>query len=294
MNIDSYRNEVWSNKIGSLSHIKWACSDAFHQFLVGAPKLEILTDCQSRAPIRIKRQILAIQGLECTVVYNRGKDNIADYGSRHIMKELTEQVSNESFEKEIVGLMFEPDSESGHIIMKRAREDEHCQILKDTVENDLWKSCKNNPKISQFYGVAPDSSAVRGLVSYKYLLVPPFVTYNAFIDEAHKIGHSRENRTVDLFQEQIWFPGMRKLAKDVVKSCLSCQMTCDRRYDGPLQPTLLPPDVWHTISIDYKGPLKDGKCDLVAYNLSIPCRWILQFNIIHECQTNFGLNLCHF
>ena len=127
--------------------------------------------------------------------------------------------------------------------MKRASEDEHYQILKVTVENDLWKSCKNNKKISQFYGVAPDLSVVKGLVFYKDLLVPPFVMYNAFIDEAHKIGHSGEKRTVDLLRERIWFPGMTKLAKDVVKSCLSCQMTSDRTYDEPLQPTLLPPDV---------------------------------------------------
>ncbi len=76
--------------------IKWACSDALYQYLVGAPKFEIITDCKplvhlfnnpkSRAPIRIERQILAIQGLEYTVVYNKGKDNIADYGSRHITK----------------------------------------------------------------------------------------------------------------------------------------------------------------------------------------------------------------
>jgi hypothetical protein len=26
--------------------IKWACSDAFYQYLVGAPKFEIITDCK--------------------------------------------------------------------------------------------------------------------------------------------------------------------------------------------------------------------------------------------------------
>ena len=50
--------------------IKRACSDAFYQYLVGAPKFEILTDCKplvhlfnnhkSRALIKIERQILVI------------------------------------------------------------------------------------------------------------------------------------------------------------------------------------------------------------------------------------------
>ena len=271
--------ETWysQTKLEALA-IKWACSNSFYQYLVGAPRFEILTDCKplvhlfnnpkSRAPIRIERQILAIQGLEYTVVYNRGKDNIADYGSRPITKdELLEKIPTESFEEEIAGLLLEADSESDRIIMKRASEDKHYQILRDTVENDLWKLHKNDPIISKFYGVAPDLSVVKGLVFYKDLLVPPFIMHSTFIDKAHKIGHSGERRTVDLLQERIWFPGMTKLAKDAIKKCLSCQMTFDRMYDEPLQSTSLPPDVWHTISIDFKGPLSDGKYILVAYDL---------------------------
>jgi hypothetical protein len=167
--------------------------------------------------------------------------------------ELIEQMPKESFEEEIAALLFEPDSESDRIILKRANEDKDYQILRNVVENDLWKSHTNNPIISKFCGVAPDLSDVKGLVFYKDLLVPPFVTQSAFIDKAHKIGHSGEKRTVDLLRERIWFPGTTKLAKDAIKSCLSCQMTFDRTYDEPLRPTPLPPDVWHTISIDLKA-----------------------------------------
>ena len=141
--------------------IKWACSDAFYQFLVGASKFEILTDCKplvhlfnnpkSRALIRIERQILAIQGLEYTVVYNKGKDNIAYYGSPHITKnELIDQVLNKSFEEEIVGLLFEPDSESDRIIMERANEDEHYQVLKDVVETTCGNRIRTIQKFRSF------------------------------------------------------------------------------------------------------------------------------------------------
>ena len=76
--------------------IKFACADALYKYLVGAPKFEIITDCKplvhlfnnptSRAPLRIERQILAIQGLDYVVNYQKGAENIADYGSRHLTK----------------------------------------------------------------------------------------------------------------------------------------------------------------------------------------------------------------
>jgi hypothetical protein len=55
--------------------------------------------------------------------------------------------------------------------------------------------------------------------------------------------------------------------KRFVKSCLSCQSTFDRTYDEPLRSTPLPPNVWHTISVDFKGPSKYGRYILVTYDL---------------------------
>ena len=131
------------------------------------------------------------------------------------------------------------DSESDRIIMKRAREDEHYELLKDRVENYLWKSRHSFMELPH----SVDLLVVKGIVFYKDLLAPPFVMYDAFINEAHKIGHSGEKRAMDLLRERIWFPRMTKLPQDTVKSCLSRQMTFDRAYDEPLKPTPLPPDV---------------------------------------------------
>ena len=89
--------------------IKFACADALYKYLVGAPKFEIVTDCKllvhlfnnptSKAPLRIERQILAVQGLDYTVVYQ--KENLADYISRHIgVEEADESVVRAVIEME--------------------------------------------------------------------------------------------------------------------------------------------------------------------------------------------------
>jgi hypothetical protein len=188
------------------------------------------------------------------VRYEKGKLNIADYGSRHITKEQSDHDIRavQSFEEEVGAFLFEPDSESEHIILTRASEDKNYQVLRNVIENDLWKLYKNDPVISKYVGISSELSVVRGLVFYKDLLVPPFVMQKAFVDEAHRIGHSGEKRTVDLLRERVWCPGMTKMATDVVKSCLSCQSTFDRTYDEPLRSTPLPPNAWHTISVDFK------------------------------------------
>lgn len=88
---------------------------------------------------------MAIQGLDYTVIYSKGKFNIADYGSRHITKENPiNPTTSQLFEEEITTLLFEPNSESDRIILKRASEDKYYQSLRKVVENDLWKSHKND------------------------------------------------------------------------------------------------------------------------------------------------------
>jgi hypothetical protein len=188
------------------------------------------------------RQILAIQGLDYNVKYNKGKENIADYGSRHITKKLNDKTVREVslMEEEINVFIFEPNSERDHTIIMRALQDDEYQLLKRVIEENLWKTHKKHPEISRFLGVAPDLSVVKGVIFFRDLLVPPFIMQRAFVDEAHKMGHTGEKRAVDLLREKIWFPGMTKLAKDMVKQCMKYQMTQDRTYDEPLKPIPLP------------------------------------------------------
>ena len=255
--------------------IKFACADALYKYLVGSPRFEIITDCKplvhlfnnptSRAPLLIERQILAIQGLDYMVKYQKGAKNIADYGSKHIKKRDSDVPMVRSVNELEEGLQTFV-SESNEYLSRIAREDNDYQFLKEVIQNNLWKKHGKDQRIARFLGVTSDLSIIGEIILYKDRLIPPSNS-RRFVEKAHKIGHSGETRTLKFLQEKIWFPGIAKLCKEMVKNCSSCQATHDRTYDEPLQSTSLPPGPWHTISVDFKGPFKDGTYAMVGYDL---------------------------
>ncbi len=141
------------------------------------------------------------------------------------------------------------------------------ELLKEVIQKNLWKTHGKDPRISRFLGVASDLSVVGEIILFKDKVIPPLNSRSRFVEKAHKIGHSGENRTLKLLQEKIWFPGIARLCKETARNCQSCQATHDRTYDEPLQSTPLASGPWHTISVDVKGPFKDGNYALIGYDL---------------------------
>jgi hypothetical protein len=97
----------------------------------------------------------------------------------------------------------------------------------------------------------------------------------------------RRDRTLKLLQENIWFPGIAKFCKEAVQNWQSCQFTHARTCDDPLQSTPLPPGPWHTISVIFKGPFKDGTyapSDMI-FTAVIRCKPLQIYNVF-VCETD--------
>ena len=219
--------------------IKFACADALYKYLVGAPKFEIFRDCKplvhlfnnptSRTPLRIERQILAIQGLDYVVKYQKGVENIADYGSRHLTRRHDDIPMVKSVNELEEGLRTFV-SEDNEYLSRMAKDDNDYQFLKEVIQRNLWKKHGKDPRVSRFLGVASDLSVVGEIILCKDKVIPPLSSRRRFVEKAHKIGHSGETRTLKLLQETIWFPGIAKLCKEAVQNCQSCQVT----HDAPM------------------------------------------------------------
>ena len=112
----------------------------------------------------------------------------------------------------------------------------------------------------------PDISEDDGLVYYRYknstlLYIPRDTNLRNQILAAHHdtplAGHPGKHKTVALVMRNYWWPGMRNNAETYVLACPNCQVNKTRT--GPIKAPLLPHDAppypWHTIGIDFVGPL---------------------------------------
>ncbi|CAB4039796.1 PREDICTED: uncharacterized protein K02A2.6-like [Paramuricea clavata] len=79
---------------------------------------------------------------------------------------------------------------------------------------------------------------------------------------AHE-GHQGLVKTKQLLREKVWYPGIDKLAKHTVDTCLLCQANGPNSPQEPLRMTTLPPQPWHTVNIDFCGPFLGGSYLLV-------------------------------
>ena len=94
------------------------------------------------------------------------------------------------------------------------------------------------------------------------LLVLPKSLHNRALNLAHQ-GHLGLSKTKALIREKTWFPNIDKLTEELITSCLPCQLAGLPKPPAPLQPTQLPPKPWHTVNMDFLGPLPSGEMLLV-------------------------------
>ena len=57
---------------------------------------------------------------------------------------------------------------------------------------------------------------------------------------------------------KVYFVGMDKLIETRIKNCVACQSLTENRHREPLHPLPIPPHVWHTVHVDFLGPLPNG------------------------------------
>ena len=101
--------------------------------------------------------------------YQKGAENIADYGSRHLTKKHDDVPVVKSVNELEDGLRIYVTKGNEYLskVAKEVIEYDDYMFLKEVVEGNLWKKYGKDPRISRFLGVASDLSVVGDIILFK-------------------------------------------------------------------------------------------------------------------------------
>lgn len=101
----------------------------------------------------------------------------------------------------------------------------------------------------------PHWNIVDGLVTFKGRVYVPITspTLPAILEAAHTVRHEGIQKTLHRLQADFHVPQARKLVKEFVQTCVTCQRN---KWDhlhptGLLQPLPVPQQIWDDISMDF-------------------------------------------
>ena len=267
--------------------IVWAV-ERLHVYLYGG-HFTLITDCkpvelilnnpQSRPPARIERWNLRLQDYDFDVSYTKGHDNPSDFLSRHLpINDTSGDKQFQNIAEKYVCFLTQhaiPKAMTLPEIQQATTADPTLQLLMELITTGKWYLIDNLTTQSHPNVSIPELKAYRKIKSELALnehdriilrgsriILPERLRLKA-IHIAHE-GHQGLVKTKQLLREKVWYPGIDKLAKNVVDTCILCQANGPKCPPEQLRTTTLPPRPWHTVNIDFCGPFPGGAYLLVV------------------------------
>ena len=251
----------------------------FRQYIVGGPQVVVVTDHKPlvsifretrRGSVRTDRIKLRHQDVSYKVIFRPGRENMADFLSRHATpwNDLPEEWKEETkeFEKTIWFLNFSPYSEAVSIpnIIKETEQDKKLQKLIEYVKKgSIPKSA--GKEWQRYRGILSNITVSdAGLLLKDDKIILPESLWKLAIDKAHQGGHPGETRMKSRVRSHFWIPDLNKLVQEKVSTCETCQRFTTKTTKEPAAAQKTTGMGWEEVSIDLFGPLPNKKQVLVV------------------------------
>ena len=229
------------------------------------PLVSLLNNPLKNAPLRIERMRVKLMGFDFVVKYRPGKNNPADWGSRHPdMQTLEDDQEVEVY----VNMVTELKKIKATTLEEVRRETEDDELLKRVMHAVKTKETPTkDPDMQSYVSVMDELSVINGLLLRGERLVVPRNLQQKIVDAAHE-GHQGITKTKNFLRSRLWFPGMDAMVERTVRGCMSCQVATPQTSRMPLKMTPLPAETMEKISTDFYGPLPTGE-----YLLLVTCKY---------------------
>ena len=240
----------------------------FHIYLYGQlftlvtdhkPLEVIYGNPKSKPPLRIERWVLRLQQYNFTVMYKPGKDNPADFMSRHPAVFNTNENMGDQYVKYIT-INAIPKAMTIEEVQKETEKDETLQAVKQAIHTGDWTDKSLLP-----YKLASNELSVNlanGIVLRGSRIVMPKVLWKKSVKIAHE-GHQGLAKTKALIREKVWFPLVDKYVTEEIANCLACQAVGPQNVPEPLRMRPMPSGPWKRLHIDFFGPVPSNEYLLV-------------------------------
>lgn len=238
------------------------------------PLTYIFNNPLSKPPARIERWSLRIDQYNPKIVYRPGKDNPADYMSRHPRRGSKQSTPQEQkVAEEYINFVADhttPKAVCLEEVKLATSEDSVLQKVIGYIRTGTWYKlkadiygCAESQDLRGYYTVRDELSVhdEGNLILRGTRLVIPKSLQSRIVDIAHE-GHQGVVKTKALMREKVWYPGMGGQVEEKVLSCMACQMATPTVTREPLKMSPLPEFPFDEISIDFASV--DGETLLVV------------------------------
>ena len=261
--------------------VVWAC-EYFHLYIFGAP-FTVVTDHKpliwmfgnpkTNLPSRIERWAMRLQPYQIQMQYKAGKDNPADYLSRHPMHQDTSGRA-EKIAEEYVQYLIDRTTPKAMTLEEVAAEtanDPTLSIVLAAAQSNHWYNARINAQLPMNatyrtlqksrheISLARDNTVI---LKGNRIVLPEKLQQKA-INLAHS-GHQGIVKTVALLREKVWFPRIQAQVEETIKNCQDCQVATPSNNREPLQMSPLPTAPWVELSADFGQITADGTYALVV------------------------------
>ena len=270
----------------------------FSYYLEGMRKpFVVFTDAKSLIPMfeklsptcpsRIFRLFLKLQHLPMKLQYREGRVNPSDFLSRAAQPSNEDEKSmreTEDMEVELVkNIQLASDKMCLALVREATLEDEELQSVTKRIQDNDWDLHKKDPLIKPYYSLRHEFYVVDNVIFRNGTIVIPTALRSKVTKLIHRIGHLGMTNTKRLLQEYFWFPNFSSYCMAEVQKCSPCQFTTrpkDKEQSGYFLPE---PIVFHSVAVDYKGPIKADH----YYILALVCLYSGWAEVMYVTSTSF-------
>ena len=166
--------------------------------------------------MRIERWLLYLQQFDYQLKYCPGKQNAADYLSRHMLPLTESDVQTSEARKLAVHSIITntaPNAISLADNQAATRKDQDLSKLTPLIQNGNHRACKSDPDLAKYALVFRELSYVEGVVTRGHQLVIPQSLQEWVISICHE-GHLGILKTKQLLRSRVWFQELTRAWKE--------------------------------------------------------------------------------